>query len=76
MWHLVCFLGFCFGVFWENKEETSGVGVNNSDRLVHVTKDGKMKSSCSYESTPWCATMFGSDIIVITTTQSINFHKC
>jgi hypothetical protein len=49
---------------------------HDSDRLVHVTKDGKMKSSCSYESTPWCATMFGSDIIVITTTQSINFHKC
>jgi hypothetical protein len=48
---------------------------NESDRLLHITKDGKMKSSCVYPSKPLCATMFGPDTIAITTLDSLNFHQ-
>ncbi len=48
---------------------------HGSDRLVHITKDGRMKSSCAYKSRPLCATLFGSDIIAISTNKGVNFHK-
>ena len=48
---------------------------NEFDRLVHLTKDGKIKSSCSYEPKPYGASMFGPDIIVIAADNNIKFYQ-
>jgi hypothetical protein len=48
---------------------------HESNRLVHITKDGKMKSTRAYDEVPWCASILGPDIIAISTTNGVNFHK-
>lgn len=47
----------------------------DSDHLVHITKDGKMKPSNVYKPSPNCATMFGLNTIAISTTKGLNFHN-
>jgi hypothetical protein len=46
-----------------------------SDRLVHIRKDGRIKSTRTYDKTPYCATMFDSDVIAISADNGVNFHK-
>jgi hypothetical protein len=48
---------------------------HDSDSLVHITKDGKSKSSHAYKPSPWCAALVGSDMIAISNTNGVNFHK-
>ncbi len=43
-------------------------------RLLHVTKDGKLKRTISYDPTPGCASLF-SNMLVVSRTGGINFHK-
>lgn len=44
-------------------------------RLLHVTKDGKLKTTIPYNKPPHHAQLFASDILAISTIQGINFHK-
>jgi hypothetical protein len=47
----------------------------DNQHLLYITKDGAMGSKQKYNETLWCANMFGSDILVITTTNGVNFHE-
>ena len=44
-------------------------------RLVHITKSGRMKSTTPYNSIPNCLTRFGSNILAISTKNTVNFHE-
>jgi hypothetical protein len=44
-------------------------------RLLHITKDGKLKTTIPYSELPWCARMFGSDMLFVSTEKGINLHK-
>lgn len=46
-----------------------------SNEILHITKDGKLKSSFEYKESPLYATMFGSDVIAISTIKGVNFHR-
>jgi len=46
-----------------------------SSQLFHITKDGQLKSTCVYDPVPYRCCQFGSDILAISTKNSINFHK-
>lgn len=43
--------------------------------LLHITNDGKLKTSSSYSPPPHFASRFGSNLFVVTTSNSINLHK-
>ncbi|CAF0942577.1 unnamed protein product [Rotaria sordida] len=47
----------------------------SSSRLFHITKDGKVKTTIVYESEPWRACLFGSNILAVSNENGINFHK-
>ncbi|CAF3848505.1 unnamed protein product [Rotaria sp. Silwood1] len=47
----------------------------SSSRLFHITKDGKIKTTVVYESEPWRACLFGSNILVVSNENGVNFHK-
>ncbi len=47
----------------------------SSSYILHITKDGKMKGSYSYNSKPCNATLFGQNMLTILTENEINFHK-
>jgi hypothetical protein len=44
-------------------------------RLLHITKDGKLKTTIPYNEIPYCARMFGSDMLFVSTANGINLHK-
>ncbi|CAF0747947.1 unnamed protein product [Rotaria sordida] len=44
-------------------------------RLLHLTKDGRLKGSCSYTPSPHFASTFGSNLFVVATSNSINLHQ-
>jgi len=44
-------------------------------RLLHITKDGKLKATIPYNEIPYCARMFGSDMLFVSTANGINLHK-
>lgn len=47
-----------------------------SGRLVHLGKEGKVKSRVPYNSIPQCvATLFGSSMLAVSTKDGINFHN-
>ncbi len=48
---------------------------HNTSRLFHVSKDGKLKVAHKYSLTPYNAVLFGSNILAIRTTKSINFYR-
>jgi hypothetical protein len=43
--------------------------------LLHITKDGKLKESCSYTPAPHFASTFGSNILVVATSNCVNIHR-
>ena len=47
---------------------------HQTTRLFHIGKDGKLKFTKKYDSTPQNAVLFGSNILAIRTTNCINFH--
>ena len=48
---------------------------HDRNRLLHITKDGKLKTSCQYTPSPHFASTFGSNLLVIATSNSINLHR-
>jgi hypothetical protein len=44
-------------------------------RLLHITNDGQLKASCSYKPAPHFASTFGSNLLVIATSNSVNLHQ-
>ncbi|CAF0724086.1 unnamed protein product [Rotaria sp. Silwood1] len=43
--------------------------------LLHITKTGKIKSILPYNTVPYCVTMFGSNILVVSAKDGIHFHN-
>lgn len=48
---------------------------NSTSQLFHVKKDGQIKAISSYNSSPWNAVMFDSNILAIRTKHGVNYHK-
>jgi hypothetical protein len=44
-------------------------------RLLHITADGKMKEIITYKPIPYRITLFGSNMLAISTQATFNFHK-
>ena len=51
------------------------VAYHDVSRLLHITKDGKLKASCSYTPAPHFATTFGTNLLVVVTSNNINLHQ-
>jgi hypothetical protein len=47
----------------------------NTFRLLHITKDGNLQATSTYNECPCCVTLFHGNELVISTSKSINFHK-
>jgi gas vesicle protein len=48
----------------------------NTNRLLYISKDGKLKKTIEYSPTPYRATLFGPKLLVVSTKNGgINFHK-
>jgi hypothetical protein len=47
----------------------------STSRLFHITKDGKLKETCTYTSVPYCMARFRSNILAILSDGSVYFHK-
>jgi hypothetical protein len=43
-------------------------------RLLHITKDGKLKATIPYDGIPRCANIF-ANMLVVSTKNGVNFHK-
>ena len=43
--------------------------------LLHITQNGELKSICSYTPAPLFASTFGSNLLVVATSKSINLHR-
>jgi hypothetical protein len=43
--------------------------------LLHITEDGKLKRTIPYSDIPYCATMFTSEMLAISTHRGTNLHK-
>lgn len=48
---------------------------HKNSRLLHISKDGKIKATSSYQSPPYCAVEFGNDMLAISTRSVVNLHK-
>ncbi|CAF0904211.1 unnamed protein product [Rotaria sp. Silwood1] len=46
-----------------------------SSHIFYVTKDGELKSTYIYDQVPYRCCQFGSNILVISAKNSVNFHK-
>ena len=46
-----------------------------STQIFHVTKDGRMKTTYTYESIPYRCCEFGPNLLAISTRMSLNFHQ-
>jgi polyhydroxyalkanoate synthesis regulator phasin len=46
-----------------------------TSKLLHITNNGKVKECCSYKSEPLYTNCFLSNVLVISTNKTINFHK-
>jgi hypothetical protein len=44
-------------------------------RLLHITNDGKLKASCSYTPAPHFVSTFGSNQLIVATSNSVNLHQ-
>jgi hypothetical protein len=44
-------------------------------QLYYITKDGQIKSTCTYDPVPYRCCQFGSNMLAISTKNSVNFHK-
>lgn len=48
---------------------------SHTSRLIQISMDGKIKSSCYYDPVACCACLFGPDLLAISTIQSVDLHK-
>jgi len=44
------------------------------ERLLHITKDGKLKATIKYDPNPYRANLF-ANMLVVSTIDGLNFHK-
>ena len=51
------------------------VAHHDLSRLLHITKDGELKASCSYTPAPHFATIFGSNLLVVATSKRVDVHE-
>ena len=47
----------------------------NTSHVFHLSNDGKLKLKSDYNPSPSCATLFGANILAISTADGINLHK-
>ncbi|CAF0938608.1 unnamed protein product [Adineta ricciae] len=47
----------------------------NTSRILHISKDGKVKASTTYNPPPFCAVLFNQDMLAISTARGVNLHK-
>jgi len=47
----------------------------HNQRLFHISNQGKLKTVYTYNNSPWYMNLFTQNILVISTQNSINFHK-
>jgi len=47
----------------------------NTSRIFHISKDGKVKTSCAYNPPPFCAVLFDNDMLAISTARGVNLHR-
>jgi hypothetical protein len=48
---------------------------HNTSRLLHISKDGELKTTCAYTSVPYNGVLFGSNILAIKATKCVNFYR-
>jgi hypothetical protein len=46
-----------------------------NERLIHITKDGELKTTIKYNAVPYHVALFGSNMLAISRKNGINFHK-
>jgi len=46
-----------------------------NSELIHITKDGKLKSIVPYKPSPCCVIQFGNGLLAISTKSVVNLHK-
>jgi hypothetical protein len=46
-----------------------------TERLLHITRDGKIKTTTPYKAIPYSVTLFNANILVVSRSGGINFHK-
>jgi hypothetical protein len=46
-----------------------------TERLLHITKEGKIKRTTSYNAIPYCVTLFNTTILAVLRSGGINFHR-
>ena len=51
------------------------VAYHDLSRLFHITKDGKLKATCSYTPAPHFASTFGSNRLIVATSKTVNLHQ-
>ncbi|CAF1392457.1 unnamed protein product [Rotaria sp. Silwood1] len=47
----------------------------NTSQLFHIGREGKLKGTVTYDQPPYKVLLFGSNILVIRTDSTINFHE-
>ena len=48
---------------------------SNNSHLIHINSDGQIKGLHTYQSPPWNAILYDSNVLAIRTENSLNFHK-
>jgi hypothetical protein len=51
------------------------VADHSGRRLLHITADGKMKETITYKGAPYRTTLFGSNMLAISTETTLNFYR-
>jgi hypothetical protein len=51
------------------------VADHSGGRLLHITADGKVKKAITCKGAPYRTTLFGSNMLAISTETTLNFHK-
>lgn len=48
---------------------------NNTSQLIHISKDGQIKTTSTCNTSPWNAVLFGSNLLAIRTKNTLQFHR-
>ncbi|CAF3609449.1 unnamed protein product [Rotaria socialis] len=51
------------------------VADHETGHLLHITNDGKLKTTISYKAVPYYICLFDSDMLVVSAAKAVNFHK-
>ncbi|UJR24100.1 hypothetical protein I4U23_027067 [Adineta vaga] len=56
-------------------DEWLALDCGTSPRFLSISKDGKLKETCNYESKPYNVVLFDSNILAIRTSNYVNFYR-